>query len=167
MPHILFVDDEPSICELMQMALETSGSCRVTTAMTGDQALSVLMQDRPDAVIVDAVLPKTSGLGIANVAVHFGIPVLIVTGEPATAEKLDQAGCPFLWKPFHIDTIVAEARALLAEANQRRAEVAMSLRRLTNSMEELRVALDRAREIVRAIGEREARTLEKPSPDLT
>lgn len=156
MPHILVVDDEPSICELMQIALEGSGSCRVTMAVSGEQALSVLMRDRPDAVIVDAVLPKTSGLGIANVAVHFGIPVLIVTGDPETAEKLDEVGCPFLWKPFHINTMVAEARALLVEASLRRAEVAMSLRRLANSVEDLRVVLDQAREIVHAIAKRQA-----------
>lgn len=146
MRHVLIVDDEPAICELVQMALEADGSCRVTPASSAGDAMTVLERDRPDAAIIDAVLPQASGLQLATRAIGLGVPVLIVTGEPQTRDKLRAAGCPYLPKPFPIGTLVTETRALLDEAAQRRAELAVLLRRLVAKSAELRMACERVRE---------------------
>lgn len=148
MRHVLVVDDEPAICELVQMVLEADGSCRVTRVSTAGDAMGILKHDRPDAALIDAVLPQVSGLQLATRAVDLGVPVLIVTGEPQTRDKLHAAGCPYLSKPFSIGTLVSETRALLDEAVQRRAELGLLLRPLVTKTAELRIACERLREAV-------------------
>jgi DNA-binding response OmpR family regulator len=149
MRHILVVDNEPAICELVQLALEADGSCRVTRASSVDDAVAVLRQDRPDAAIIDAILPQSSGLQLANQVLDLGVPVLIVTGEPATRERLESIGCPYMAKPFPINVLIAETNALLDEAVQRRAQLALLLPRLTARAVPLRIAIARLRERVR------------------
>jgi two-component system, NtrC family, C4-dicarboxylate transport response regulator DctD len=148
MRHVLVVDDEPAICELVQLALEADGSCRVTCASSVGDALAVLQRDLPDAAIIDAVLPQLSGLQLANQFLDRGVPVLIVTGEPATRARLEDVGCPYLAKPFPINLLVAETNALLEEGVQRRAALALMLPRLTRTAP-LAIAIARLREKVR------------------
>lgn len=148
MRHVLIVDDEPAICELVQMVLEADGSCRVTPASSAGDAMTILERDRPDAAIIDAILPQASGLQLATRAIDLGVPVLIVTGEPQTRDKLRAVGCPYLPKPFQIGTLLTETRALLDEAAQRRAELAVLLHRLVAKTAELRMACEGVRERV-------------------
>ena len=157
MRHVLIVDDEPAICELVQFALEADGSCRVTRASSVGEAVELLQRDPPDAVIIDAILPHSSGLHLAGQVLDRGVPVLIVTGEPATRERLESAGCPYLAKPFPISVLVAETKALLDEAAQRRAQLALLLPRLVTKAAPLRIAIARLRERVRRKHLRRAR----------
>jgi two-component system, OmpR family, response regulator len=149
MRHVLVVDDEPAICELVQLALEADGSCRVTRASSVGDAVALLQRDPPDAAIIDAILPQLSGLQLASQFLDHGVPVLIVTGEPATREKLEDIGCPHLAKPFPINVLVAETSALLDEAVQRRAQLALLLPRLIAKTMPLRIAIARQREKAR------------------
>jgi len=157
MRHVLVVDNEPAICELVQLALEADGSCRVSSASSVDDALALLRRDPPDAAIIDAVLPQSSGLQLAGEILDRGVPVLIVTGEPATRERLESVGCPYLAKPFPINVLVAETKALLDEARQRRAELALLLPRLVSKAAPLRIAIARLRERTRRKRFRRAR----------
>jgi DNA-binding response OmpR family regulator len=149
MRHVLVVDDEPAICELVQLALEADGSCRVTRASSAGEAVALLQRDPPDAAIIDAVLPQVSGLQLASQFLDLGVPVLIVTGEPATRAKLEDVGCPHLAKPFQINVLVSETNTLLNEAAQRRAELALLLPRLVSRTAPLRIAIARLREKAR------------------
>jgi DNA-binding response OmpR family regulator len=122
MHHILVVD-QPAICTVVQACLEADGTRRVTAASTSADALSVMTSDRPDAVIVDVVLGPGAGPALASRAVDLGIPVLIMTGEPLTQSRLSGAGCPYLAKPFHLTSLIAEIRALFDDRLKRRAEL--------------------------------------------
>lgn len=146
MRHLLVVDDEPAICELVQLALEADGSCRVTRASSVSEAVALLQRDPPDGAIIDAILPQLSGLQLASQFIDRGVPVLIVTGEPATRERLEDVGCPHLAKPFPINVLVAETNALLDEAVQRRAQLALLLPRLIARTMPLRIAMAMLRE---------------------
>jgi DNA-binding response OmpR family regulator len=157
MRHVLVVDDEPAICELVQLALEADGSCRVTRASGVDEAVALLQRDPPEAAIIDAILPHSSGLQLASQVLDRGVPVLIVTGEPAMRARLESIGCRYLAKPFPINVLVAETNALLDEAAQRRAELALLLRRLVTRAAPLRIAIARLREKARRKHLRRAR----------
>ena len=146
MRHLLVVDDEPAICELVQLALEADGSCRVTRASSVSEAVALLQRDPPDGAIIDAILPQLSGLQLASQFIDRGVPVLIVTGEPATRERLEDVGCPHLAKPFPINVLVAETNALLDEPVQRRAQLALLLPRLIARTMPLRIAMAMLRE---------------------
>lgn len=157
MRHVLVVDNEPAICELVQLALEADGSCRVSSASNVEDAIALLRRDPPDAAIIDAILPQSSGLQLAGEVLDRGVPVLIVTGEPVTRERLDSVGCPYLAKPFSINVLVAETNALLEEAHERRAQLALLLRRLVSKAAPLRIAIARLRERARRKHLRRAR----------
>lgn len=149
MQHVLIVDDEPAICELVQLALEADGSCRVSCASSVGDALAMLQRDPPDAAIIDAILPQLSGLQLSRQFIDAGVPVLIVTGEPATRAKLEDIGCPYLAKPFPINVLVTETNALLEGAVERRAQLALLLPRLIARTTPLRIAVARLREKMR------------------
>jgi DNA-binding response OmpR family regulator len=149
MRHVLVVDNEPAICELVQLALEADGSCRVSSASSVEDAVALLRRDPPDAAIIDAILPQSSGLQLASEVLDRGVPVLIVTGEPATRERLERVGCPYLAKPFPINLLVVETKALLDEGRQRRAQLALLLPRLVTRAAPLRIAIARLRERAR------------------
>ena len=147
--HVLVIDNEPAICELVQLALEADGSCRVSSACNVDDAVALLRRDPPDAAVIDVILPQSLGLQLASQVLDRGIPVLIVTGEPATRERLENIGCPYLAKPFPINLLVAETNTLLEHALERRAQLALLLPRLVTRAAPLRIAMARLRERAR------------------
>jgi DNA-binding response OmpR family regulator len=118
---------------MVQICLETDGTRRVTAASTMADAVSVMMSDRPDAVIIDLVLGPGAGPALASRAVDLDIPVLIMTGEPHTQSSLSDAGFPYLAKPFHLNSLIAETRALFDDRPQRRAELKVLLPRIASA----------------------------------
>jgi DNA-binding response OmpR family regulator len=130
MRRILVVDHDSLICKVIRMGLEADRSFRVTAVSDAQEAIAVIADDPPDAVIVDTVFPRDAGLGIVRRALDGGVPVLLITGHPDTQEMLAQAGCHFLRKPFRIETLRVEASVLLDDATHHRTQLALSIRSL-------------------------------------
>src|SRR5260370_35023019 len=105
------------------MGREPAGSCRGTAASTAEDALCVMLGDRPDAAIIDTVSARGQGFALASQAVDFGIPVLLMTGEPYTQARLSAAGCPYLANPFTLHTLVERTPPLLDARLQSRASL--------------------------------------------
>lgn len=141
MRHVLFVDDQPELRAVVQRALEDSGEYRVSCAADGDQALPVLDRDRPDLVVLDAVIPGVPGIELAAHATQRGIPIIVTTAEPDTDARLERLGWPHLRKPFSLADLLAECRDTLAEAQENRQVVTRLLQRLVRTSGEVRDAL--------------------------
>jgi two-component system, OmpR family, phosphate regulon response regulator PhoB len=117
--HILIVEDEPSISELISVNLEHVGY-RVQIAFQADEA-SVLMQDAvPDLMILDWMLPGKSGVQFAKeLRAHdrtAGIPILMLTAKSEEADKvqgLDAGADDYMTKPFSTKELLARVKALL------------------------------------------------------
>lgn len=137
MRHLLVVDEEPAICDVVKMALEADATCRVSRAFTAFDAVAVLRRDRPHGAIVDFCLTSAFGLMITSQALNLGVPVLITTGDLRTRERLRANGVPFLAKPYHIRDIVEQTRLLLEQARERHAQAAAQLVRLAANIAEL------------------------------
>jgi CheY-like chemotaxis protein len=150
MRHVLVVDDDPAICAVMQMGLEVDGSYRVSSAESAEATLDILDRDPPDAAIIDAVLPRVMGLVLARTVVDRGIPVLLTTGEPLFQQRMSEAGCRFLAKPFSLAQLVAETQRLIDEARERVAESARCLARLAEAGGELRQVLEQSQRLIEA-----------------
>ena len=148
MPHVLIVDDDPAVRDVMQMGLELDGACRVTGVESAEAALSVIAGDRPDAAVIDAVLPCAPGLALARTVINLDIPVLIVSGEPQLQSLLIDGGCRFLLKPFRIRELVVETRVLLDNASRRRIDLGQSLDRLLTARRELAHVIDETQRLV-------------------
>jgi DNA-binding response OmpR family regulator len=141
MPHVLVVDDAPEICEALCTAFNLRGGWHATSARTPDDAVAMIERDRPDVAIVEAALRQRSGMLLAEEIVNRGVPVLLMSGEPDTLRRLERVRCAHLQKPFHLEELIAETRALLAESQERMAAFAALLRSLAATRSERRASL--------------------------
>jgi two-component system OmpR family response regulator len=114
---ILVVDDEAVLAEMVSMALRYEG-WTITTAGDGASALSAAREARPDAVVLDVMLPDMSGLEVlAKLREHNpALPVLLLTAKDALEDRiagLTAGGDDYVTKPFSIEEVVLRLRALL------------------------------------------------------
>ncbi len=106
LPHILVVDDDPGVCEVIRNLLEDN-KFRVTIADRGAAMRRIIADDAPDLVILDAALPGESGQSLARHADGSGIKVIMMTGHPNLTQPLADGGLPFILKPFHIADLLS------------------------------------------------------------
>jgi adenylate cyclase len=103
---ILVVDDDPVIQKLLAVNFEMEGY-RVVTAGDGEEALAQVAIERPDAVVLDVMMPKIDGIEVvrrmrADVAAAT-IPVLLLSARAQAkdiAEGLDAGADAYMTKPF-------------------------------------------------------------------
>jgi CheY-like chemotaxis protein len=113
---ILICDDEPTLRELVRASLD--GGYEFVEASDGVVALQLARELAPDAVILDLMLPRLSGLKVlAEMRAEEDlrdIPVLVITAWNDTEEAAFAAGADrFLAKPFHPDDLRTAVEALL------------------------------------------------------
>jgi two-component system OmpR family response regulator len=113
---ILVVDDEPSLSELLSMALRYEG-CEVRTVADGQAAVRVARQMRPDAVVLDVMLPDIDGLEVLRrLRAHDDVPVLFLTARDAVEDRIagiTAGGDDYVTKPFSLEEVVARLRGLI------------------------------------------------------
>jgi two-component system phosphate regulon response regulator PhoB len=118
-PHILLVEDEKSLVELLRYNLEQSGY-RVSIATNGEEALTSVADDRPDLVLLDWMLPLMSGLEVCRQLrrqpVTSNIPIIMLTARGEEGDRirgLDAGADDYVSKPFSPSELVARIRAVL------------------------------------------------------
>ena len=114
--HILVVDDDQAVRDSLARSLHYSG-WEVTTANDGIEALARLSALRPDAVIMDVMLPRLDGLETTRSLRASGndVPILVLTARDAVGDRVDglDAGADdYMAKPFSFDELQARLRAL-------------------------------------------------------
>jgi len=119
MSRILIVEDEPAIAELIAINLRHAGF-EVTIAGDADQAQASLDQVLPHLVVLDWMLPGTSGHSLARqwraAPRTRELPIIMLTARAEEADKvsgLDAGADDYLTKPFSINELLARIRALL------------------------------------------------------
>jgi two-component system, OmpR family, response regulator len=115
--RVLVVDDEPTLSELLSMALRYEG-WQVRTAGDGSSAMRLARQFKPDAVVLDVMLPDVDGLEILRrLRGHApNVPVLFLTARDAVEDRvagLTAGGDDYVTKPFSLEELVARLRVLL------------------------------------------------------
>jgi len=120
MTRILYVDDEPDIREIAEMALSLDPAFEVRTAASGEAALAVLADWRADVALLDVMMPGMDGptlLGhIRKMPTLARLPVIFITARAQQSElqtfaTLDAIGV--IAKPFDPVTLAARVRALI------------------------------------------------------
>lgn len=112
--HILVVDDECSICEILGQFLRKSGY-NVSTASSGEEALETLKRNGIDLVISDIKMPGMSGVDLLKHVKEYRqtLPVLMTTGFPTldtAIEALKLGAHDYMTKPFHLEEIGEKVR---------------------------------------------------------
>ncbi len=119
MSHILVVDDDIHIGNLLQEALEGEG-CRVSRAYSGTEAVLALDRERPDLVLLDLMLPGLSGEQVLPRLA--GIPVIVVSARADVDSKaalLLGGAADYVTKPFALRELLARVAARLRDAPAR------------------------------------------------
>lgn len=114
---VLVVDDETVLAEMVSMALRYEG-WNIATAADGASAITAARGSRPDAVVLDIMLPDMSGLDVLRKLREQNpqLPVLLLTAKDAVEDRiagLTAGGDDYVTKPFSIEEVVLRLRALL------------------------------------------------------
>ena len=116
---ILVVDDEPDIRRVVRAYLERDGFT-VITAGDGAEALRLARQRRPNAVVLDLMLPDVHGWDVCRqLRAESQVPVLMLTARDDITDKvvgLQLGADDYVTKPFDIREVVARVHALLRRA---------------------------------------------------
>jgi len=112
--RVLVVDDEPAILKVLGIELKLSGY-EVITTTSGAEAIELVRNQEPDIVLLDVVMPETSGLEVLQQVRKFSqVPIIIFTGHPTVIKLALQNGATeSISKPFDPDLLVAKMRLVL------------------------------------------------------
>lgn len=145
-PLLLVVDDEAGILRLMQLELSGQGF-RVVTASDGEAAIRLAEEQRPDAVLLDVMLPGLSGLEVMRrLRERSNVPILLVTAKDKDTDKirgLELGADDYIVKPFNPDELGARVRAVL------RRVVAQDVEQVVRAGD---VEIDLNRRVVKKVG---------------
>jgi len=123
--HILVVDDQQEICDVVREYL-TSEGYRVSTAHDGTAMRRVLSQTPADLVILDLMLPGEDGLTLArSLRSQSAIGIIILTGRGETVDRiigLEMGADDYLPKPFHLRELLARVKSVLRRVQSRTGE---------------------------------------------
>ena len=114
--HILVVDDDQAVRDSLARSLHYAGY-EVSTAVDGVDALAQLSSMRPDAVVMDVMMPRLDGLETTRSLRASGndVPILVLTARDAVGDRVDglDAGADdYMVKPFSFEELQARLRAL-------------------------------------------------------
>ena len=115
--HVLIVDDEPAISKALATALTRAGF-RVSTALSGESAMSVVRGQHVDVMIVDLRIGDIRGDALFELAAatqpHLRSRSLFTTGDITlrAQELIEATGCPLLRKPFELKEMIDWVRAV-------------------------------------------------------
>ncbi len=115
--RILVVDDDRAVRESLRRSLSFNGYS-VELAQDGREALDLIANDRPDALVLDVMMPRLDGLEVCRFLRSTGddLPILVLTARDSVSERvagLDAGADDYLPKPFALEELLARMRALL------------------------------------------------------
>lgn len=122
--HVLVVDDETDILELIRYNLQKEGY-RVTTVKTGEEGLQLIRELKPDVVVLDLMLPGLDGLSVCNRLKREestrSIPVIMLTAKAEDTDivtGLELGADDYVTKPFSPKVLTARLRAVLRRTGE-------------------------------------------------
>lgn len=113
-PKVLVIDDEPHIRRLLRTTLTRAGY-RVAEAVDAREAMSVLMIEKPDVILLDLGLPDRDGLELVPlIRRQWPAPLIVVSARDDTEQKvtaLDLGADDYVTKPFDTEELLARIRS--------------------------------------------------------
>lgn len=118
--HVLVVEDEPDVANLIKHTLEQTKGVHVDLVSSGDAALKAAAERRPDLVILDLNLPVLSGIEVCRILrMRPGterVPIIMLTARATENDRvigLDVGADDYMSKPFSPRELAARVRAVL------------------------------------------------------
>jgi len=117
--YILIVDDEPAIAEMLSTCIEMAGY-KVKLAANGEIAYQMIIQDPPDLVLADWMMPMLSGIELTRklrrIEKYAELPIILLTARTEEDDKvtgLDSGADDYISKPFSPREVLARIKAVL------------------------------------------------------
>jgi len=145
-PTVMIVEDEASLVTMLRYNLEKEGY-RVTEASDGEEAITVANETPPDAVILDWMLPRMSGIEVCRQLRRKtetrSVPIILLTARSEEADKvrgLNVGADDYMTKPFSMPELVARVRALLRRAKPSQAKGVLTFDNIAMDLDAHRVS---------------------------
>jgi two-component system phosphate regulon response regulator PhoB len=123
---VLVVEDEAPLAEILRYNLESEGF-RVAHAESGEEALILLDEERPDLVVLDWMLPGVSGIELCrrlrSMTKSRSIPIIMLTARGEESDRirgLSTGADDYVTKPFSLPELMARVKAILRRTAPRR-----------------------------------------------
>ncbi len=120
--HILMIDDDPYILDLLITVFEKEGFQNIFTAKTGAEALFTTTQNNPHIILLDVMLPDIDGFTLCGkIRSETNVPILFLTAKTTDLDKLQGfsfGGDDYITKPFNPLEVVARVKAQLRRSIQ-------------------------------------------------
>lgn len=150
---ILIVDDEEDIIELIKYNLKNEGYA-ILTAVTGEQAIKIAKQSRPDLIVLDLMLPGIDGLEVTkylkNNEQTKDMPIVMLTAKGEESDivtGLELGANDYISKPFSPRELQARIRAILRRRRKNNLDSPSGIRQVGEMI------IDRAKHVVSIEGE--------------
>lgn len=121
-PTVMIIEDEASLVTMLRYNLEKEGF-NVTEATDGEEAMTVAEETPPDAIILDWMLPRMSGIEVCRQLRRKtntrSVPIIMLTARGEETDKvrgLNVGADDYMTKPFSMPELLARVRALLRRA---------------------------------------------------
>jgi two-component system KDP operon response regulator KdpE len=115
-PLILAVDDDAHILQIIKWEL-TSQGCQVVTCRSGEEALDIAREQRPELIILDVMMPALDGFEVLRrLRERTSVPVILLTAKTRDQDKiggLDTGADDYVTKPFSPEELSARVKAIL------------------------------------------------------
>lgn len=163
-PHILVVDDDPQVRQLIADYLGTQ-DYRVSAAADGGEMARLLAESAVDLIVLDLKLPGEDGLSLARkLRAGSEIPIIMLTGQSDPIDRivgLELGADDYLTKPFNPRELLARVKSLLRRTLDRRPQLdeAFSFSGWTLNLQKRRLIDSNGREIALTRGEFEVLSL--------
>jgi len=117
--HVLIVEDDPALSELLRYNLENAGFSTLVEA-DGDDAINAIREREPDALVLDWMIPSLSGIDVCRrvraMPERRDLPIIMLTARSEETDKilgLDAGADDYMVKPFSPKELIARIRAIL------------------------------------------------------
>ena len=119
---ILVIDDEPAIRDMLQIALDAAGF-KVGLAEDAKQAYPIIIDTPPDLILLDWMMPGTSGIELLRRLRRdeINVPVIMLTAKVEEASKisgLDSGADDYIAKPFSTRELISRVKAILRRTSE-------------------------------------------------
>jgi two-component system alkaline phosphatase synthesis response regulator PhoP len=122
-PRVLVIDDSALVREAAKLALEASGACEVLVAEGGEQGIELAQSERPDAILLDVVMPGLDGITVAErlrtLPATSSSAIVFLTAKDCQEDRARYEGVSatgLIAKPFEIERLADELASLLGWA---------------------------------------------------
>lgn len=118
--RILVIDDEPGICQVVQVAFKAITSWEVLVASSSQAGIALAEANQPDAILLDVMMPEVDGISTVGKMQENpqtqNIPIILLTAKAQAKDRERFAQMPIagvITKPFKAPTLVNQVRSIL------------------------------------------------------